>query len=62
MTRGAIWTALGMGVVMFAAAGVLVWLEYHDRLPEPWPGVTIGCLMAGVFSFFMAAAGLVTKD
>jgi hypothetical protein len=62
MTRAAMWVAFVMGVVLFAAAGFLVWLEYQGRLPEPWPGLTIGCLMSGVFSFFMAAVGAVTRD
>lgn len=62
LTRAATLVAIWMGLGLLAAAVFLAWLERQGRLPEPWPGLAIGCLVSGIFSLLMAAAGGVTRD
>lgn len=62
MTRAATVVAFVMGISLLAVSGFLAWLEHQGHLPEPWPGVGIGCLGAGMFSLAMVAVGGVRRD
>lgn len=62
MSRTDRWIMAGMGSVLFIAAGILLWLEEQGRLSDPWPGLAIGCLVAGVYCFGVVLAGYVTRD
>jgi hypothetical protein len=51
-----------MGFSLFAAAGVLLWLERHGHVPDWSAALAAGCAVAGAFAFIMAGVEYVFHD